>query len=130
MQRKNSENKTIAAKTILIVEDNPEFAFHLRETLKDEGHQVKLEHKGKDGIHAALSSIPDYIIIDIGLSDMDGYSVAKELRNTEKLENTVLIALSGYNPDITRSKELFDHYFIKDTHIDKLLELINAPLSS
>ncbi len=113
-------------KSILIVEDNLDFSALLGETLKEEGHQVEIEHTAYDAVVKALQSVPDYMIIDIGLTDSDGYTLAEELRSKEKLRNTVLIALSGYNSDPSRTQQAFDHYVVKGSNIDKIFALLSS----
>jgi CheY-like chemotaxis protein/two-component sensor histidine kinase len=113
--------------SILIVEDNQDFAALLRETLSDDGHEVLITDNGQDAIDKTLSEVPDYVIIDIGISDMDGYTIAEKLRESPGLEKTTLIALSGYNPDTSQPEHLFDHYIIKGSDIERLFSIINFP---
>ncbi|MFW6274606.1 MAG: ATP-binding protein [Spirochaetota bacterium] len=115
---------TQTPKSILIVEDNPDFSALLGETLREEGHRVEVAHTADDAVAKALQRMPDFMIIDIGLADSDGYTLAEELRSKEQLRNTILIALSGYNPDPSRTKHSFDHYIVKGSNIDKIFELI------
>ncbi|HKK65253.1 MAG TPA: hybrid sensor histidine kinase/response regulator, partial [Clostridia bacterium] len=113
-------------KSILIVEDNLDFSTLLEETLREEGHRVEVEHTAGAALANAEQNVPDYMIIDIGLADKDGYTLAKELRSKDKLSNTILIALSGYNPDSSQTAQCFDHYVIKGSNIDKIFELLSS----
>lgn len=115
-----------AARTVLIVEDNLDFAELLEETLADEGHTVTLFDNGPEAIEAAAATLPDVMIIDIGISGMDGYEIAEKIRKIPELKAVKLIALSGYNPDVEKAEKYFDHYIVKGTGIQKLFAIITA----
>ncbi len=110
--------------SIMLVEDNPDFSALLAETLKDLGHRVSIESSGIEAVRRIIEEQPDYAIIDIGLNGMDGYQVAGEIRGSPAGTKVKLIALSGYNPDRERAAELFDHYVIKGSGIDRIFSII------
>ena len=117
---------TSASRSLLIVEDNKDFAELLEETLRDEGHRVTRTDSGPAAIEAAAAAPPDCMIIDIGISGMDGYAIAEKIRKIPELKAVKLIALSGYNPDAAKAEQLFDHYIVKGSGIQKLFEIITA----
>ncbi|MFP4564184.1 MAG: ATP-binding protein [Spirochaetia bacterium] len=113
-------------RTILIAEDNADFAELLRETLEDEGHDVDAVETGEKALDKAAAEKPEFMIIDIGLSDMDGYTLAERIREIPDMDKAVLIALSGYAPDTRKSERLFDHYIVKGTDIEKIFPILDG----
>jgi CheY-like chemotaxis protein len=79
---------------VLIVDDNIAAAESLAALLETKGHHVMLAHNGSDAIEVVGRSPPDLAIIDIGLPDIDGHTLAKRL--TKNGFSGVLIALSGF----------------------------------
>jgi signal transduction histidine kinase len=79
--------------------------------LKMNGHEVWTAYGGPDGIEAALAHRPEVVLLDIGLPGMDGYEVAKQLR--ERLPQALPVALTGWGQeeDRRRSREAgFDYH--------------------
>jgi signal transduction histidine kinase len=113
-------------RSILIAEDNRDFAELLKETLNDEGHIVTVIENGKDAVARACRDGPDFVIIDIGLPDMDGYTVAEKIRAEQSSGCSTLIALSGYTEDKDKTGGLFDHYILKGSDVDKLFEILKS----
>jgi CheY-like chemotaxis protein len=70
------------------------------------------------------------ILLDIGLPGMDGYQVAKRLREQPEFKNVVICALTGYSPseaDQQRQQETgFNHYFVKPVSLVQLLEMFQT----
>lgn len=85
-----------ARSRILIIEDNPDTAESTRIFLSLEGHDVRIAHTGSDGVITARAFRPEIIICDIGLPGMDGYQVARQIRQDTSLSSTYIIALTGY----------------------------------
>ena len=79
---------------MLIVEDHADALDTLARLLTIGGHRVEVADTGSQGIERALESQPQVALIDIGLPDMDGYEVAKQLR-TALGDRVFLIALTG-----------------------------------
>jgi PAS domain S-box-containing protein len=112
---------------ILIVEDSIGAAAALAELLELEGHQVWVAHDGAAALAAALSCRPEVVLCDIGLPGMDGYEVARRLRQELHLEDALLIALTGYGQeeDRRRSKAAgFAHHLIKPVNFAALAGLL------
>jgi len=81
---------------ILIIEDNEQNMYMLSYLLEYNNYEVIKSYTGKDGIILAEKFIPDAILLDIQLPEMDGYTVAKELRKIHVLEKTLIIAVTSY----------------------------------
>jgi signal transduction histidine kinase len=114
---------------ILIIEDNHDAAESLREVLEISGHAVLVAHDGHEGLMRARESHPDLIICDIGLPGMDGFQVARAVREDNALKGTLLVALSGYAQpeDLERAHEAgFNHHLAKPPSLEKLEEILSG----
>jgi PAS domain S-box-containing protein len=100
---------------VLIIEDDRDTREMLRSYLLMAGHRVFEAPDGEKGIEAALRLAPDVALIDIGLPKLDGYEVARRVRQSLGA-NPMLVAISGYGggEDRRRSKEAgFDMHLVK-----------------
>jgi PAS domain S-box-containing protein len=116
-----------AARTLrlLIVDDNKDTADSLAMLLRHAGHDVATAASGPAGLRAALNARPDVVLLDLGLPGIDGYEVARRIR--EQTDNPVLIAITGYGQpeDRDRSKEAgFDFHLVKPVDPVKLQRLL------
>jgi CheY-like chemotaxis protein len=84
---------------VLVVEDNPDAAAALAHLLTAWGHEVQVAHDGSEALEVAQSHPPDTVLLDICLPGMDGYQVARRLREEVGLEKTRLVGITGYEPD-------------------------------
>ena len=101
----SGKKKGLASKhRVLIVDDNQAAAESLGKLLEHGGHKVELAHDGFSGIEKARATEPDAVLLDIGLPDMDGYTVARHLRQEHGSNPLVLIALTGYGQDEDKAK--------------------------
>ena len=112
---------------ILVVEDNDD----IRETLKDLlvmcGHQVEVAEDGERGLELVLEHKPNVALIDIGLPGLDGYHVARALRDRQPGRETRLIALTGYGQPDDRRKALdagFDAHLVKPVDLEHLSKVL------
>jgi PAS domain S-box-containing protein len=116
---------------ILIIEDNLVGARTMRMYLTRVGHQVEEAHSGMEAIEAARRFGPEVVLCDIGLPGMDGYAVARALRQELGLTEAYMIAISGYGQeeDKRRSFEAgFDMHLTKPADLKKLKELLSRPI--
>jgi CheY-like chemotaxis protein len=115
---------------VLVVEDNVDAADSLSLLLRLYGHDVQLARTGPTAIEMAVASRPDLVLLDIGLPGMDGYQVAKRLRDLPKFKDVMLCALTGFTPseaDRQRQQETgFNHYYVKPVNLEKLLDLFKT----
>jgi signal transduction histidine kinase len=113
---------------VLVVEDEADSRTLLAEILRLDGHDVTATADGAEAVTSALARPPDVAIIDIGLRGMDGYEVARRLRQT--IGGTIhLIAVTGYGQaeDIERSRAAgFDAHVTKPVAPDELLRLLGG----
>jgi PAS domain S-box-containing protein len=115
---------------ILVVDDYPAGAESLKMLFQEEGHEVETAESGMEALEKAQMLRPQIVLLDIGLPDLDGYEVARRLRELPQTRNALLIALTGYgqSKDIKLSQSAgFDHHLLKPVDFDKLLALLPSP---
>jgi PAS domain S-box-containing protein len=112
---------------VLVVDDNRDAAATLARFLALSGHDVRTAHDGKAALAAARTFRPEVVLLDISLPGMDGYQVARQLRERDGDGRALLAALTGYGQeeDRRRSHEAgFDAHLVKPADPDELLALI------
>lgn len=110
---------------MLVVDDTEDAAEALRFALSLRGLIVEIAYDGRSALELAGRLLPDVVLCDINLPDMDGYAVARALRSGSR--DLTLIALSGYRrpQDVERARSAgFDHYIAKPPDLAALFELI------
>jgi signal transduction histidine kinase/CheY-like chemotaxis protein len=108
---------------ILVVDDNVDAAETLKMLLGFEGHEVRLAHDGLAALRIAAEFRPEVVLLDIGLPRMDGYQVARQLREQPATEKTLLVALTGHgqDEDRRRSQEAgFNAHLVKPVDLEAL----------
>lgn len=127
-----SQLKTSKALKIMLVDDNVDAAHALSLLLQVAGHQVITEHRPTRAIESARAQLPDVFLLDIGLPEMDGHELARQLRTHPETAGTLLIALTGYSQaqDQEEAKAAgFDYHMAKPVDIAKLLNVLAASFS-
>ena len=117
------------ASRILVVDDNADTALGLARLLKMLGHDVRTAHDGLAALAEARDHRSDFILLDLGLPGMDGYQVARTLRD-EGFDQAVIIAISGYGEEQAQIRSRasgFDHHLVKPVDFDSLISLIGSP---
>lgn len=115
------------AMDIMVVDDNADAAQSLAMLLISKGHQVRVESNAKEAIAAAVAAKATIYILDIGLPDLDGYELARQLRARPENANALFIALTGYGQahDKVLSKAAgFDHHFVKPIAMEQLDKIL------
>ncbi len=82
-------------KTILYVEDNEDNIYMLSNRLQREGFTVMIARNGAEGVRMTHSELPDLIIMDLVLPEMDGFEAARQLRASSQTCKIPIIALSA-----------------------------------
>ncbi len=112
---------------VLIIEDNLDAAQTLLDLLEIFGHQADLALSGPAGLDLARRRRPDVVLCDIGLPEMDGYAVARELRSDPVTAPIHLIALTGYGREVDRDRSVaagFDLHLVKPVGPELLKQLL------
>ncbi|HEX5410667.1 MAG TPA: response regulator [Terriglobia bacterium] len=120
-----SEPATQRPCSVVIVEDNPVVATSMKMALEQAGHRVNVFSDGPRALAGVDGLEPDAIVLDIGLSGMDGYELAAKLKRKRKMRGALFIAVSGFEQkhQAEEKSDYFDHYFIKPVEVSTLLNL-------
>jgi PAS domain S-box-containing protein len=114
---------------VLVVDDNVDTAGSLELLLRDAGHDVRMAHDGPTALEAARNYRPDVVLLDIGLPELDGYEVAKRMRQQPVLQNVVLVAMTGYGQESDRERAQeagFDHHLVKPARFEQIQKILAA----
>jgi PAS domain S-box-containing protein len=112
---------------VLVVDDNLDHAETVTLLLEAWGHHVRMVNDGPAVLQVALEYHPDVVLLDIGLPGLDGFEVAKRLRQLPVFQNIVLIALTGYGQEADRQRSQvagFDHHLVKPVDISQLENIL------
>jgi signal transduction histidine kinase len=122
---------TAAAKpTVLLIEDNDDGREMMATMLGSYGYPVRQARDGLEGVKLATAELPGVALVDIGLPGIDGYEVARRLRQHPGTANIRLIALTGYGlaEDQRRVLEAgFDLHLVKPVDLGTLLARLAEP---
>jgi CheY-like chemotaxis protein/anti-sigma regulatory factor (Ser/Thr protein kinase) len=116
----------VASRRILVVDDNSDAADALGMLLKLLGADVRTANDGVSAVEAVSKYRPDIVLLDISMPGMDGYEVARRVRQTPEGRKVALIALSGRGQEEDRrlGREAgFDHYLVKPVDLNALQAL-------
>jgi two-component system, chemotaxis family, CheB/CheR fusion protein len=105
-----------ATTRVLVVDDNPDIAESTALILQLAGYTVKKASSGQEALEMASSFAPAVVLLDIGMPGLDGYAVARRLREEPNLKDAILVAVTGYGTpaDRSRAKDAgFDRHLVK-----------------
>lgn len=114
---------------ILVVDDEPDILEILTYNLEKEGYQVVTASNGEDGLQVASKEMPDLIILDIMMPQMDGVEVCRNLRNNPKFKDTIVAFLTAREEDYSQIAALDvggDDYITKPIRPRVLISRVNA----
>jgi CheY-like chemotaxis protein len=112
---------------IVVVEDNDDIAEVLAEWLRELGHGVCVARTGKRAVELVQKNAPDVVICDLGLPDLDGMEVCRQVRRLPLEHQPVMVALTGWGreDDVRSTREAgFEHHLVKPVATDRLQSLL------
>jgi len=114
---------------VLIIEDNPDLAYGLRNNLEIEGYEVEVAADGARGLERARAARPQLVILDLMLPEMDGFRVLRALRAEELSMPVLILTARGEEADKVRGLKLgADDYVTKPFGLLELLARVEALL--
>jgi signal transduction histidine kinase/CheY-like chemotaxis protein len=108
---------------IQVVDDNIDAAVTLATLLELQGHSVSVEHDGRGALRRARLVRPQVLLLDIGLPDMSGYELARQIRALPGMAGAVLVALTGYGQGSDRREAEqagFDYHLVKPASMEQV----------
>src|SRR5436305_5596467 len=118
-----------AGRRILVVDDSSDARTSLRILLELWGHDVREAADGRAALEVARAFRPQVVLLDLGMPLLDGYQVARRLRQTPGLEGTLLIAATAYSQplDVVSTRAAaFDHHLGTPSDLDLSQRLIDG----
>jgi PAS domain S-box-containing protein len=119
------------ARRVLVVDDNVDAAESLAELVRLSGHTVRTAHDGREALGLATSFAPDLVLLDIGLPGMNGFDVAREIRQMPRGDTVVLVAVTGWGQEDVRRRSAeagFNHHLTKPIDLDALRGWLAGPV--
>jgi PAS domain S-box-containing protein len=117
---------------VLVVDDNVDSSEILAKLLRLSGHDVRTAYTGPTALEAAIAHLPDVVLLDIGLPGLNGYEVARRLRQYPQLKGVRLVAMTGYGgqSDLQLAREAgFEEHLVKPVDFLKVEELLTTLLA-
>ncbi|MCJ1970181.1 response regulator transcription factor [Lactococcus carnosus] len=113
-------------KKILIIEDEKQLARFVSLELEHEGYSVVVRHDGRSGLEAAMAQDWDMILLDLMLPELDGFEVARRLRNEKQTPITMMTARDSTMDKVAGLDIGADDYITKPFAIEELLAHLRA----
>lgn len=126
-----NDQQPTGSKRILLVDDNKDFVLTMAQLLDSLGHEVQTAHDGSRAIELAKSFKPEFAFMDIGMPEMNGYDLARHLRQLPEMANCILVAVTGWGQE--RDRELsqqagFNHHLVKPVQLAEVQTILDASL--
>jgi PAS domain S-box-containing protein len=117
------------SRRVLIADDNQDGAESLGMLLRMEGHNVLIVHDGRAAAEAFAAFQPEVALLDIGMPELNGYEVARSVRQGSLGRAVTLIAITGWGKDSDKVRALaagFNHHLTKPIEPEELLKVFRS----
>lgn len=114
---------------ILVVDDNVDSADIMEMFLRRKGNDIRIAHDGLAALEAAETFHPEFMLLDIGLPKLNGYEVARRVRQQSWGRDAILVALTGWGQDEDKVRSLeagFNFHMVKPVSLAALEELLTG----
>ena len=118
---------------VLVMDDHRDCADSLAILLRQGGHDVSVAYSAKKALELAESQRPDVFLLDLGMPDLDGFTVAVKLRHDLNFRDALIVAVTGYGIAGDRARTAaagFDLHLIKPVDGRQLLERLSVESAS
>ena len=119
----------VVPKRVLIVDDNVDAATTLELLLRSLGHQTRAVHDGAQALRVATEFRPEIVLLDIGMPGLNGYDVARRLRELERGRALRIVAVTGWDQEADRARAHesgFDLHLVKPVDPEILTRLLSG----
>ena len=119
--------------TVLYIEDNEDNIYMLHKRLERCGYTILIATDGKQGIDTAKTTLPDIILMDLGLPIIDGWEATRQLRADPSTRHIPIIAVSAHSMDHERESALkagANDFVSKPIKLSELLEKLEYFLNN
>jgi len=113
---------------VLVVEDEPNIADFIRRGLTYQGYEVEVAHNGEEALCMAQENLPDLVILDLMLPDIDGVEVCQRLRSADDLPIIMLTARDAVSDKVEGLEAGADDYMTKPFEFPELLARVKVAL--
>ena len=120
----------MAARRVLVVDDNADAADSLAMLLQVRGDEVRVAYDGEEALAAEAAFQPEAILLDIGMPKLSGYDVARRVRDLRG-PGVLIVAITGWGQEDDRQRARdagFDHHFTKPVDYTALLDLVDRAI--
>lgn len=110
---------------MLLVDDNEDARELLAGLLELQGFQVQAAGDAADALAVAERFQPEVVVLDLGLPEVDGWELARRLRQIESLTRTRIVALTGYGTELDRERSRaagIDAHLLKPIEVSQLIK--------
>jgi CheY-like chemotaxis protein len=128
-RKQRRDASSIASLGVLVVDDNRYAAESLAMLLRTTGADVHVAHDGPAALEEFELREPNIVLLDIGMPEMDGYEVARRLREISSPQRVAIVALTGWGQDEDRQRVRaagFDHHLVKPVDLASLQALLTS----
>jgi signal transduction histidine kinase/CheY-like chemotaxis protein len=128
-QDQSPVHKAGSALRIMIVDDNVDAAQMLAMYLAAVGHQTVVEHDSREVLARVRTEAPDVFLLDIGMPEIDGNTLARQIRSWPETARAVLVAITGYGQEHDRAAAFsagFDHHLVKPVDMERLTAILSS----
>jgi PAS domain S-box-containing protein len=130
----NSEQRTplqpsAAGRRVLVVDDNEDSAEMMALFLRDLGHDVHVAFDGLTAVKMARELVPELVLLDIGLPELNGYEVAERIHRIESCAHVPLVAITGYAREVDHSRSRqagFSLHLAKPVDVARLASIVDT----
>ena len=120
-------------KKILVADDKPTNRELIRVILENSGYAVIEASDGRQAVDLALEHIPDLLLLDLQMPELDGFNVLSEVRKDSRLDGRPIVALTAYAMQGDRERALaagFTSYVTKPVNLSELRQLVAGLLAA